>query len=610
MTEEPAWSKRSERVISKMPKEIFKITSAGSVDDGKSTVLARLLLDTGTIYDDQLAKNFDPDRIADLLDGLQSEREQGITIDVAHRFFDSDVRRYLVADSPGHEQYTRNMATACAGSDAVMLVVDSTAGLKPQTRLHLEIALRLGIRDFIFVVNKMDLVSFSKKVFDNIHSEISGLIKSREELFLGIRPIVIPVSGLKGHNVVKKSSKLPWFRGPSLLEALDSLEKTSKLHEGETLLSVQYVQRQSGGGRRYLGSVIAGDVREGQVLFANGREVKVRELYSSGTSSQIAYSGSAISVGLNQEIDLEPGDLISSTILQTHNHFEVDLIWLSEEKGIKGRQYRVRAGSAITGASITKISKLDLETNQKTGELTRIEMNEIQRCNISLSRPIYLSPFLQKQATGRIVLIDPASGGTVAVGTVNHALRRSENITSQVFKVTKDMHAELMGTMPKVFWFTGLSGSGKSTMANALSAYLHDTGVPHYVLDGDNLRLGINRDLGFTEEDRTENIRRTAEIAALMADAGLIVAVALVSPLEKDRQMAKEIIGEERFRLIYVNTSLEECERRDPKALYSRARAGAIPNFTGVGSPYEEPPQPNLEVSGIGQLDVSQIIDL
>jgi bifunctional enzyme CysN/CysC len=591
-----------------MPKEIFKITSAGSVDDGKSTILARLLLDTGSIYDDQISKNFDPNRIADLLDGLESEREQGITIDVAHRFFDSSARRYQIADSPGHEQYTRNMATACAGSDALMLVVDAPAGLKPQTRLHLEIALRLGIRDIIFVVNKIDLVSFSKKVFDKNNSDISDLIKAREQLFPGIKHLVIPVSGLKGHNVVKRSSKLSWFSGPTLLHALDALERKSRSDDDETLIAVQYVQRLAGGGRRYLGSVRSGRVSKGRALFANGQEVRVKELFAAGTICEVAKPGSAISIALDSEIDLEPGDLVSSDSLRPHDQFEVDLIWLSEEKGIKGRKYQVRAGSAETSVSITKVSQLDLETNQKAGELSSIGINEIQRCNLSLSRPVYLSPFLENKETGRLVLIDPHSGDSVAVGTVNFALRRSENITRQDFKVTPDMHAERMGTQPKVIWFTGLSGSGKSTVANALSAELHDRGIPHFVLDGDNLRFGINRDLGFTEEDRTENIRRTAEVAALMANAGLFVAVALVSPSERDREMARQIIGVDRFRLIYVNTPFEECEKRDPKGLYAKARAGHIPNFPGLTSKFDEPEWADLKLEHLSVRDATRLV--
>jgi bifunctional enzyme CysN/CysC len=585
-----------------MPREIFRVTSAGSVDDGKSTILARLLLDTGSIFDDQISKNFDPNRIADLLDGLESEREQGITIDVAHRFIDSETRRYQIADSPGHEQYTRNMATACAGSDALMLVVDATAGLKPQTRLHLEIALRLGIRDIIFVINKIDLVSHSKKTFDQLSVTISTLVASRTDFFSRIRPQVIPVSGLLGHNVVKRAAQLSWFKGPTLLEALDLLEKRQTPGGPKTLIAVQYVQRIAGGGRRYLGSVRAGSVAKIQVLFANGKELRVQGLLASGVPSKAAETGSAVSLELDTAIDLQPGDLISSEVLQPHDQFEVDLIWLSEDKGIKGRKYLLRAGSSQTQASLTKLSQLDLTTNQKRGDLASIAMNEIQRCKVSLSSAVYLSPFLENQENGRFTLADPHSGNTVAVGTVNFALRRSENITKHDFKVTPELHAARMGTSPRVFWLTGLSGSGKSTIANALSCELHERGIPHFVLDGDNLRFGINRDLGFTEEERTENIRRTAEIAALMADAGLIVAVALVSPLERDREMAKQIIGEERFRLIYVNTPLEECERRDPKGLYAKARSGHIPNMTGVSSPYEEPKLPFAIVSSIEEV--------
>lgn len=588
-----------------MADEIFKITSAGSVDDGKSTILARLLLDTGSIYDDQYNKNFDPNRIADLLDGLESEIEQGITIDVAHRFFDSETRRYQIADSPGHEQYTRNMATACAGSDALLLVVDATAGLKPQTNHHLEIALRLGIRDVIFAINKLDLVGFSKKTFDQIDASVSALLEDRETIFGPINHISIPLSGLKGQNVVRPSSKLSWFTGPTLLQALDSTNRRPRASESSKLM-VQYVQRIQGGGRRYLGSLREGRLEVGQLLHIKGQQVNVLQLLNNGVRSDRAEPGSSISVVVDQELDIAVGDLMSSEQYESHDQFEVDLIWLSTEKGVKGRKYLLKSSSTTGNASITKISRIDLQTNEKDGESPSITSNEIRRCNISLTDSLPLQPFAGFPELGRFVLIDPQFGQTVAVGTVNYALKRSENITEHEFAVTPKLHAALTGVTGKVLWFTGLSGSGKSTLANNLSQELQDKGIPHFVLDGDNLRLGINRDLGFTEEDRSENIRRTAEIAALMADAGLVVSVSLISPYKKDRQMAREIIGAERFQEIYVATALEECERRDPKGLYKRARSGEIPNFTGVSSPYEKPDQGAIQVLNFEQL-IAQI---
>ncbi|EIC91891.1 adenylyl-sulfate kinase [Candidatus Aquiluna sp. IMCC13023] len=584
-----------------MPNEIFKITSAGSVDDGKSTVLARLLLDTGSIYDDQYNKNFDPNRIADLLDGLESELEQGITIDVAHRFFDSKTRRYQIADSPGHEQYTRNMATACAGSDALLLVVDATAGLKPQTKLHLDIALRLGIRDVIFAINKIDLVGFSKKTFDQIAKSISTLLEERETTFGPINHQSVPLSGLKGQNVVRPSSKLSWFIGPTLMEALDGIERRPRASDSAKLI-VQYVQRIPGGGRRYLGSLRDGVLEVGQNLFVNGQQMQVEQLLNNGVPCERAEPGSSISVVINRELDVAVGDLLSAENFKSHDQFEVDLIWLHTEKGVKGRKYILKSASSISSASITKISRIDIETNKKDAQSPSILTNEIQRCNLSLTGSLPLQAFDTYSELGRFVLVEPQSGQTVAVGTVNYHLNRSENLTEHQFAVTPALHEQLTGVSGKVFWFTGLSGSGKSTLANKFSQELHAKGVPHFVLDGDNLRLGINRDLGFTEEDRSENIRRTAEIASLMADAGLVVSVALISPYQRDRQMAREIIGAGRFQEIYVATPLEECEKRDPKGLYKKARSGEIPNFTGVSSPYERPDGRAIEVLDFEEL--------
>ena len=576
-----------------MPKEIFKITSAGSVDDGKSTILARLLLDTGSIYDDQLSKDFDPTKIADLLDGLESERDQGITIDVAHRFFDSNLRRYQIADSPGHEQYTRNMATACAGSDCLMLVIDARVGIKPQTKHHLEIAQRLGIRDVIFVVNKIDLVGFSKKAFVSIEKSIEEMLDEKSQKFSNVRKRVIPVSGLTGANVVKTSSRLKWFEGPTLLAAMDSVERTTG-ESNDGFLAVEYVQRISGGGRRYLGTLMGSTLKTGSSLFLGQEETLVEGILISGKSATEANPGQAIAVTLNKEIDIHPGSALTKSFIETHQQFEVDLVWLSSEKGTKGRRLILKSYGAKTDAFITKISTVDLNTDEKSSQASSIEPNQIVRCNLSLSSPVPLRNFEEDEELGKFILIDPYDGQTIASGTVNHPLRRGDNLTRHEFAVTSSEFAKLTGNKGQVIWFTGLSGSGKSTLANAVSKRLFDQGRPHYILDGDNLRLGINKDLGFTDQDRSENIRRTAEVAKLMADSGLIVLVSLVSPFNADRTAAKEIIGEDRFDLVFLNIPLEVCEDRDPKGLYKKARMGELPNLTGMGSVYETPENPDL----------------
>jgi bifunctional enzyme CysN/CysC len=576
-----------------VPKEIFRITSAGSVDDGKSTILARLLLDTGSIYDDQLSKNFDPEKLADLLDGLESEREQGITIDVARRFFESEQRRYQIADSPGHEQYTRNMATACAGSDALMLVVDATTGLKPQTLHHLEIALRLGIRQIVFAINKMDLVGFSKKAFVRIEDQLKAHLEQRGKHFQAIEYQVLPVSGLKGDNVVKTSGKLNWFEGPTLLRTLDSLETTESSageEQAETkVFQVQYIQRLPGGGRRLLGPLVQGHLSVGESLRTKDTSLKVKAIWVSGVRQITATAGDQISLEVDKDVDIQRGELLAHESVRPHDQFDVDLVWLANENGSKSRRYILKSGSQSSAVSITRISQLELETNQKTGEAKSVVTNQIVSANIALTEALGLRLFSENQPLGSFVLIEPANGQTIGVGKVNFALRRSENITRQDLALTEEMHAEITGNQPTVIWFTGLSGSGKSTLANRISVELFKLGRPHAVLDGDNLRLGINKDLGFTEEDRTENIRRTAEIAKLMCDSGLVVLVALVSPLKRDRDMAKDIVGRERFELVYVDTSVAVCEDRDSKGLYKKARAGKLPNFTGVTAPFEVP---------------------
>ncbi|AVG23021.1 sulfate adenylyltransferase subunit / adenylylsulfate kinase [Pontimonas salivibrio] len=626
-----------------MPQEIFHITSAGSVDDGKSTILARLLLDTGSVFEDQLGgidpKKVDATTIADLLDGLDSEREQGITIDVAHRFFDSPTRRYHIADSPGHEQYTRNMATAASHADALLLVIDARVGLKPQTLTHLGIARKLGISRYVIAVNKMDLVDYKKRVFTDISAQIDELFNQDDA-----PPYeAIPVSGLAGDNVVRATKRMSWWKGGTLLQALDtfSLPRTEKT---DPLFVIQYVQRVPGGGRRYLGSLLHGTLSVGDQLHSpryTAKSFRVTELIAHTQHQEMVKGPAEISVAIDAEVDLERGDVLwapthndpenaaahqsepagvnrsavehtalGHPVVEHTDQFEVDLVWLDEEQGFPGRTYLLRLGHTTTKATITRAFDIGPD-GSKAGQIDHLGANSLSQVNIEAHNKLSLTTFQNLRELGRLVLVDQVSGSTVAAGVVNHTLRRADNLKEHSFSVLTGERSALTGYQGRVAWFTGLSGSGKSTLANEVSVSLTRAGVPHSILDGDGLRLGLNRDLGFSEADRVENIRRAAEVAALMADSGLVVLVSLISPYRSDRAHAKEIVGEGRFVEVFVDTPLEICEQRDPKGLYQKARAGLIPNFTGIGSTYESPATPDIRIHHeVSPSDASQqVID-
>jgi bifunctional enzyme CysN/CysC len=590
-----------------MPQEIFHITSAGSVDDGKSTILARLLLDTGSVFEDQLAgvnpREVDATTLADLLDGLESERAQGITIDVAHRFFDSETRRYHIADSPGHEQYTRNMATAASHADALLLVVDARIGIKPQTIKHVAIARKLGIDKVIVAINKMDLVDYKKGVFQTIHRDLTA-----SPYLAGLASLqIIPVSGLLGDMVVRRTRKMTWFEGPTLLEALDALSLTRK-QSSDAIFSIQLVQRLPGGGRRYLGSLLQGGLSQGMELrsprYGNRRFV-VDELIESGHYVENATGPAEIALAISSEVDLERGDVLTnSSDLAYTDQFEADLVWLDDTKGVAGRTVIIRLGHASVKASITRIFGVG-ENNQKLGQQDHIDSNDVVRVNLETHEKLAMAPLHQIPALGRLILVNPDTGNTLAAGVVNHTLRRGDNIVEHDFSVTPMLRGQLTGVQGRVVWFTGLSGSGKSTLANAVSLELEARKIPHSNLDGDALRRGLNKDLGFSEADRVENIRRTAEVAKLMADSGLVVLVSLISPYRADREASRAIIGHERFVEVFLDTPLEICEQRDPKGLYGKARRGLIPNFTGIGAPYEIPESPSLVVKPSQKLHVA-----
>lgn len=587
-----------------MPADVFRITSAGSVDDGKSTILARLLLDTGSVFDDQLggidSSQVTATTIADLLDGLESEREQGITIDVAHRFFDSALRRYHIADSPGHEQYTRNMATAASHADALLLVVDARVGVKPQTTTHLAIAHRLGITDVVVAVNKMDLVGNSRKVFEERREELREAFALKPSM----RWTAIPVSGLSGANIVKRGRVMTWWKGPTLLEHLDSLE----LHRASgdhTAFAVQYVQRIPGGGRRYLGSLVSGVLSVGQELTRPSGKggVTVVGIVSGMDEATTVSAPAEVSISLEQETDVDRGDVLHDSDTIHHSDLlEVQLVWLSDTVGLTGRTYEVRLGHRSTRGTITRLWQEDPVTQGKGGEIHELHSNSITIANVDLSEKISFAPFAGLPELGRLILIDPATGNTAAAGLVVHGLRRADNLVQHEFSVTREDREKLTGTRGQVLWFTGLSGSGKSTIANELSKRLTVEGVPHAILDGDSLRKGLNRDLGFTDADRVENIRRTAEVAKMFADSGVVALVSLISPFREDREHAREIIGADRFHEVFVDVPLEVCEERDPKGLYAKARQGLIPNFTGISATYEAPENPNIHVINTGDL--------
>lgn len=587
-----------------MPQDIFHITSAGSVDDGKSTILARLLLDTGSVFEDQLGgidpSTVDATTIADLLDGLESEREQGITIDVAHRFFDSDTRRYHIADSPGHEQYTRNMATAASHADALLLVLEAPSGIKPQTLTHLKIAALLEIKHVIVAVNKMDLVRHSQKTFAKREAEILAYLSDHNFT----TTIVIPVSGLTGVNIVKLGRQMAWWTGPTLLQALDGLTLDTP-SQGDPVCLIQDVRRIPGGGRRYFASLISGEITTGASLVKAGKgsPVTITALHTSGSAATAVSAPGEISLELDEDIDLERGDVLTSKgRVHVTDHLEGNLVWLNPHPGHPGRRVEFRLGHASAKATVTRAWSLDDTLREKSGEIGDIPENSITRVTIELAEPVAYTPFSDIPELGRFVLVDHLTGDTLAAGTVSHGLRRSDNIIPHDFTLDTGDFEELTGVKGKVAWFTGLSGSGKSTIANEVSKELHRKNIPHAILDGDTLRKGLTKDLGFSEADRIENIRRTAEVAKLMADSGLIVLVSLISPYRADRDNARTIMGPERFIEVFVDTPLEVCEKRDPKGLYRKARAGELPQFTGIDAPYEEPESPDISLDGQSDL--------
>ena len=602
MRQQEVWREEKGRDISKM-NDLLKFITCGSVDDGKSTLIGHMLYDAKLLFADQENALILDSKVGSrggeidyslLLDGLMAEREQGITIDVAYRYFNTENRSFIVADTPGHEEYTRNMAVGASFADLAIILVDASKGLLTQTRRHTRICALMGIRHFVFAVNKMDLVSYEKDVFSKIEIDIKRLMVEFSFDSLGI----LPVSATEGDNVTKYSNNMLWYKGKTLLNYLENIDVSKKNIEDGFLMPVQRVCRPNADFRGFQGQIMQGELHVGDevCVYPSKETAHVSKLFLMDKEVNEAFEGQAITVSLDKEVDISRGCILASgNNITSSRLFRADLLWMDDDALIEGRNYLVKIGTKSVPATVLKIhNKIDVNTGEKkiAGKGYK---NEILSCDISLSEKVVVDSFDNCQCLGRFILIDRITNMTSACGVIEYSLRRADNLTWQNMDVTRETRAGQKNQEPKTLWFTGLSGSGKSTVANAVEKRLVSLGKHTMLLDGDNVRMGLNRNLGFTETDRVENIRRIAEVAKLMNDAGLIVLVSAISPFSSDRANAREIIGED-FVEIYVSTPLEVCEARDVKGLYEKARKGEIPNFTGVSSKYEVPKDAEMEI--------------
>ena len=588
-------------------KSLLRFITCGSVDDGKSTLIGRLLYESKMIFEDQLtALEQDSKKVgtqgenidfALLVDGLAAEREQGITIDVAYRFFATEHRKFIVADTPGHEQYTRNMATGASTADLAVLLIDARQGVLTQTKRHAFIASQLGVRHIVLAVNKMDLVDYSENVFNEIVEDFKAF-----DAQLDIPNLhAIPVSALVGDNVVDGSRFMPWYEGPSLLGYLEGVDVEAEETSLPFRMPVQWVNRPDLDFRGYAGRIAGGIIRPGDDIrvLPSGKQSKIARIVTMDSDLDEAVSGQSVTLTLTDEIDISRGDVIatSETPPEISDQFDTTIIWLSEEPMLPGRSYRMKTSSRLVSATVNAPKhKTDVNTLQKLPAKT-LQLNEIGNCTLAVDRPIAFDSYAENRQTGSFILIDRMTNNTVGMGMINFPLRRAANIHWQNLDINKAANAEQKGQNPAVLWFTGLSGSGKSTIANEVQRRLYATGRHSFILDGDNVRHGLNRDLGFTDADRVENIRRVAEVSKLMVEAGLISLVSFISPFRAERELARNLMEEGEFIEIFVNTPLSVAETRDPKGLYKKARAGNLKNFTGIDSPYEAPENPEIEIN-------------
>ncbi|MFZ2974637.1 MAG: sulfate adenylyltransferase subunit CysN [Ferribacterium limneticum] len=611
-----------EWITQQAQQDLLRFITCGSVDDGKSTLIGRLLWESQQVFDDQLtALQSDSKRhgtqgqdidFALLVDGLAAEREQGITIDVAYRFFATPRRKFIVADTPGHEQYTRNMVTGASTADVAVLLIDARQGVLTQTRRHAYLVSLVGIKQVILAVNKLDLVGYQQAVFDAIVADFHTLAQPLG--FSGITPI--PLSALKGDNITERSRHTPWYQGPTLMGCLETLPITQPVHN-KVVFPVQWVNRPNASFRGFSGTLAAGQLSVGDSIrvTASGQTATLSRMVTADGDLPIAYAGDAVTLVLDREVDASRGDVLAlaEQPLEMTDQFEATLVWMQDEPGHMGRAYELKLANQWASASLTSL-KYRVNVNTQAHESCKqLTLNDIAVANLALSKPLVFAPYDKNRTLGGFILVDKFTHATVAAGMIRHNLRRAQNVHRQALSITREDRERLNGHKGKVIWFTGLSGSGKSTLANALEKELHAHGKRTYILDGDNIRQGLNKDLGFTDADRVENIRRVAEVAKLMMDAGLIVMTAFISPFRAEREMARELIGPENFIEVFVDTPLEVCEQRDPKGLYEKARSGLIPNMTGITSTYEKPDSPDILIKlidGKDGLNISKIMEI
>ena len=587
-------------------KSLLRFITCGSVDDGKSTLIGRLLYESKLVFEDHLAAleadskkvgtQGDEIDFALLVDGLAAEREQGITIDVAYRFFSTEVRKFIVADTPGHEQYTRNMVTGASTAQLAVVMIDARKGVLTQTRRHSFLVSLLGIRKIVLAINKLDLVDYSQEAFDTIEASYRAFAAE-----IGLHDIVaIPMSALRGDNIVEPSSNTPWYSGPTLVRYLETVEIEEEVRVKPFRMPVQWVNRPDLDFRGFSGQIVSGIVRPGdRVRVApSGLTTTVARIVTQDGDLAEAVAGQSVTITLADEIDISRGDMLADATDPpgVADQFEAQIVWMSETEMLPGRSYLMKIGTRTAGVSLAHPKyKVNVNTLERLAAKT-LELNEIGVCNLNVDRPIAFDPYDANRDTGGFILIDRRTNNTVGAGMIHFALRRADNVHWQAVEVHKAAHSLLKGQKPCVVWFTGLSGAGKSTIADVVEQKLHAEGRHTYLLDGDNVRHGLNRDLGFTDADRVENIRRVAEVSGLMVDAGLIVLVSFISPFRAERQLARDRVDADEFIEVHVDTPLHVAEARDVKGLYKKARSGQLPNFTGIDSPYEPPESPELRV--------------
>ena len=600
-------------------KSLLRFITCGSVDDGKSTLIGRLLYESKTIFEDHWRTlTRDSARVgtrqgqidfALLVDGLAAEREQGITIDVAYRFFSTHRRKFIVADTPGHEQYTRNMVTGASGADLAVVLVDARKGVLVQTRRHSFLVSLLGIRHVVLAVNKMDLVDFDEQRFNAIVDDYRAFATR-----IGLGDVTaIPLVAVDGDNIVERSTRMPWYQGPTLIQCLEQIDVESDVAHRPLRMPVQWVNRPNAEFRGFAGSIASGIARVGDAVrvLPSGRTTRIHRIVTADGDLQEASAGRAVTLTLEDEVDVSRGDVIAATDAapESATQFQATIIWMHEEPLLPARSYLLKIGSVTANATMMPIRhRINVNTLEKLAAET-LELNDIGVCELQVDRPVVFEPYADSRTLGGFILIDRMTFNTVGAGLLSFALRRAQNLHWQALDVTKPLRAALKGQKPAVLWLTGLSGAGKSTIANLVEKRLAAEGRHTYLLDGDNVRHGLNKDLGFTEQDRVENIRRVSEVARLMADAGLIVLVSFISPFRAERGAARALFAEGEFLEIFVDTALAEAERRDVKGLYGKARRGELKNFTGIDSPYEAPESPELRIDTL-QLSAEQAADL